>query len=631
MAEKGGLIGGVLGGEDAEAADAETTAGLDPIAAALATSAMERGQPLDSRLASYLAQQEKLVGIQTEHLHEQSEVILDNLKLKRLNERMKLLFQGVAAAIGATVLAILGGVVFEAARSYALIIEPFSVPPDLAQQGLTGQTIAHQFQDRLVQLEQRSGSARAAASFETSWGKDVKVEIPETGVSLGEMERFLRERLGHDTHITGEVFHTGPNLTLSVQAGEDDEARASGDPASLEGLIETAAEGVFARTQPYRYATWLGQTGRKSEAVAALRRLAATGSREDRLWAWAGLNNYSDSAREARWDLQQGLKIDPEFSHLWFDLAGVAQSLGDDEAALQAAATSLRFLPRDRGKRIAELTSNWEAAIERSIIAFETADFHAEIAALQAMEDLPVPHHVSYLEGLAQWLPYRRAADFAALHDLARAQALLGGAPDDLSVARAAGTSAVTIDAPHAVMAADRGDWAEAARQLEPLAATTVPGEQPEQTATEILPALAIAYAHLGRLADARTLVQKSPTDCYTCLIARAEVESVARNWPAADRWFAAADRRGPSLPRAQEASGESRLARGDLSGAAAAFNEAARRAPNWADPLKGLGDVAARRRDWRRAVHDYDKALKITPNWLDLKRAREQAASHLR
>ena len=631
MAEKGGLIGGVLGGEEAETADAEATAGLDPMAAALATSATERGQPLDPRLASYLAQQEKLVGIQTEHLHEQREVILANLKLKRLNEWIKLLFQGVAAVISVTVLAVLGVVVFEAAQSRALVIEPFSVPPDLAQQGLTGQTVARQFQDRLAQLEQRSGSARAPASFETSWGKDVKVEIPETGVSLGEMERFLRERLGHDTHIVGEVFHAGPNLTLSVQAGEADEARASGDPGSLEGLIETAAEGVFARTQPYRYATWLGETGRKSEAIAALRRLAVTGSREDRLWAWAGLNNYSDSAREARWDLQQGLRIDPEFSHLWFDVAGVSQSLGDDEAALQASATSLRFLPRDRGRRIAELTSDWEAMVERSTIAWETADFHGEIAALQAMDDLPVPQHVSYLEGMAQWRPYRRAADWAALHDLAHAQALLSGPPDDLSVARAAGTSAITIDAPYSVMAADRGDWAEAARQLEPLAATIVPGEQPEQVATEILPALAAAYAHLGRLAEARALVQKSPTDCYACLIARAEVESVARNWPAADRWFAAADRRGPSLPRAQQTWGESRLTRGDLAGAAAAFNVAARRGPNWADPLKGLGDVAARRGDWRGALDDYDKALTITPVWTDLKRARERAASHLR
>lgn len=631
MAEHGGLIGGSIGGEEAEAAEAEATANLDPVAAALATNAMERGQLLDPRLASYLAQQEKLVGIQTEHLHEQREIILTNLKLKRWHERIKLLFQLFAALVGATVLAVLGMIVWEAASSHALVIEPFSVPPDFAQQGLTGQTIARQFRDRLTKLQKLSGSARAPASYENSWGKEVKVEIPEIGVSLGEIERFLRERLGHDTHITGEVYRAGPKLTFSVRVGEDEEASASGDSSTLDSLIENVAEGVFERTEPYRNCARLAQSGSKSEAMACLRRLAETGSREDRIWAWVGLNSWADSLRESQWDLQQGLKIDPEFSHLLYDLSSTDMSLGDEEGALQSAKASLRFSARDRGRRVDETASDWEAVANLSTVAWESADFRADIATLQTLEGRASPQNLIYLSSMTQWSPYRRAVDWAALHDPARAQALLSGTPDDLSAARAQGPSPYSLALPYATMAAERNDWAEVARQIEPLAALPLRGPLPEETVIAISPGLAVAYAHLGRLADARALLQKTAADCYACMTARAVVESLARNWTEADRLFAQADRLGPSLPRAQQAWGESRLVRGDLAGAATAFSEAAKRGPNWADPVKRLGDIAARRGLWRDAMVQYDKAIKITPDWKDLQQARVQAASHLR
>ena len=43
----------------------------------------------------------------------------------------------------------------------------------------------------------------------TAFLTGLKLEIPETGVSLSELDRFLREKLGHDLHIGGEMVRAG--------------------------------------------------------------------------------------------------------------------------------------------------------------------------------------------------------------------------------------------------------------------------------------------------------------------------------------------------------------------------------------------------------------------------------------
>ena len=74
-----------------------------------------------------------------------------------------------------------------------------------------------------------------------------------------------------------------------------------------------------------------------------------------------------------------------------------------------------------------------------------------------------------------------------------------------------------------------------------------------------------------GRIVDeARQVAAATPLDCAPCLRARAEVETVARNGPGADVWYAKALSLGPRLPLTEAAWAASRLERGDPAGAAA-------------------------------------------------------------
>jgi hypothetical protein len=81
---------------------------------------------------------------------------------------------------------------WNAARSDGLIIESFSVPPDMAAKGMTGQVVASQMLDQLTAMQNVTRASRSARSYANNRSDDIKVEIPDTGMSVGEAYRFLR-------------------------------------------------------------------------------------------------------------------------------------------------------------------------------------------------------------------------------------------------------------------------------------------------------------------------------------------------------------------------------------------------------------------------------------------------------
>jgi hypothetical protein len=57
--------------------------------------------------------------------------------------------------------------------------------------------------DRLTDIQSATRVSDAPRSTSAGWGVDIKIEAPETGVSLGEVAKILKDMLGHDTHIRG--------------------------------------------------------------------------------------------------------------------------------------------------------------------------------------------------------------------------------------------------------------------------------------------------------------------------------------------------------------------------------------------------------------------------------------------
>ena len=255
--------------------------------------------------------------------------------------RLATLCVGIAAAC------LVGAAVWDAAHDDGLVIEAFSVPPDLAARGLTGEVVANQLLANLSSFQAISVSARDASSFTHNWDNDIKVEIPETGVSIGEFNRFLHEWLGHQTHITGAIYRTQSGIAVTARVGSDIAPTMTGGEAELDELLRKTAESIFRAAQPYRYAQYVFNQGRRpDEGIAAQKNLIANGSPLDRFWAWNGLVtmyaaqfDFAQSEKASR----AAIALRPDSAQSYFNLGRAERVAQHDEVALTASQTALRL------------------------------------------------------------------------------------------------------------------------------------------------------------------------------------------------------------------------------------------------------------------------------------------------
>ncbi|HEY5411171.1 MAG TPA: hypothetical protein VIJ94_10640, partial [Caulobacteraceae bacterium] len=264
--------------EEPEAATEQALDQASPAAVALALGKTRAGAKLPPETAAFLLKQTRLIDLQTEHLHEQRELVLSRLRWGRFSDRLKALLQAMTVLVGLAVVVGVGVMAWQAHQDNGLVIDAFSVPPDLARDGLTGDVVAARFLDRLQAIQAATlNSDRPAESFRNNWGSEIKVEIPETGLTFGEFEKLLREWFGHVSHVSGEVLKTPQALAFTARIGDAPPQTFAGPETGFDDLAQKAAEAVFRSSQPYRYTEYLEHQGRIDEAFQAIADLAANG------------------------------------------------------------------------------------------------------------------------------------------------------------------------------------------------------------------------------------------------------------------------------------------------------------------------------------------------------------------
>jgi tetratricopeptide (TPR) repeat protein len=559
-------------------------------------------------------------------LRRQSLLIDEQIGLAR-NERFRNRIRSVRdIAIAAMVVALLlavGTVVWSASRTTGLVIQPFSVPPELVEDGLDGRAAAALFQDELIRLEAATDSARPPASFRNDWSEGITVEVEAGGLSLTDAYRALTRWLGQETYIDGGLSRTPDGLELVVRSSDGTTVTVEGDPADSPGdLMRTAADRVYEQTQPYRYALYL--TGRsvalpagpEQEALrdrkrAILTTLLDSPSQTDRLWALIGLSGTSDttSSRSSVSILQAALEIDPEHPDALAELVPHHVNLGHAEASLGYAQRLLASLsnPRNQAK-VAEDRQQLYPIVSAAFVAELQGDW------LQALEI-----YTRLLNSdLRTASEYRddRLRVLIALHQPSALQRLIEG--DELR-ARGGGDPGNGRPRLRARAAADLDQWPQALAFLEAVEAArdpTVPMYLTPGTQISDWPRLAYARARTGDLAGAQALIAATPLDCYPCVRERARIAELAGDRAAADRWSAEARRQGPSLPFAFAERGQMLMARGDTAGAIAFYEQAIERGPRWADPQKYWGDALAAQGDEAGAIRKYRAAADRAPQW---------------
>jgi tetratricopeptide (TPR) repeat protein len=589
--------------EEAEGEDIGPT--LGSAAAALSLPKASRDRVVSAKTAAFLDEQTAVLRLQKEHLHEQRELQLSHLKWRRFSDWMKAALQLSSALVAVAIVAGVGAAIWDAAHANSVVVDAFRSPPGLSAKGLDGSVVASGLIDELSRMQVETRVTRAKRGVTDAWSGDIKVEVPETGVSIGEMTRNLHRWLGHETHVTGDLVENDAGLTLTVR-GDGVAARSFNGPASdLPKLTTEAAEYVYGEAEPYFAATYLIGHYRDAEALALVQAKYDTVKAEERpylLNSWGNALLYQDRPQEALARYQEAARLNPDYWAALSNIVTIQLALGREEDAWRSGAAMVRRSRRGRpGQKADENYFNYVDRMDWNLPG-ERAAFLADMEAHAGvgsnnhqrppdLADAAVRMH----EPVAAELYLQTSADVA--HD-PFAQAMI-----------------------HFVRgwaALDRGDGAAAARELEAFAtAYASPGRLAFQ-----VPGYACWLAQAEEMAghpDKADAALRAGGHYLDCWRFKADILDHRGDWPGAQKAYADAVALAPDLPAGWYSWGLALARHGDLAGAEAKFAAANARGPHWADPLKAWGDVLAAQHRLAEAELKYAEAVRYAPRWMAL------------
>jgi tetratricopeptide (TPR) repeat protein len=521
-------------------------------------------------------------------------------------------------ALAALALLLIGSFVWSAVTSRGVVVETFDTPPALVERGLTPQVMAGMMQDAIGLIQAANVEAAKNRSIDNAWTNDIKVQVPNAGVSIGDIDRLLRARFGNETHIGGSVVRNlDGTVALAVRATGVPPKTFTGTEASLPQLISRAADYVYGQFEPALFAQYLLRDRSPAETVAFVSEAMSRATPEQRgdlaARSATALAILGDTPRALR-KYREAISFDPYSWRAWGNYVGeVYAELGEERGVI---------VGRELVKRIAEAPTDHKPANNdlsllqnyQPLVQDWTGLLRASAASRTAAGGRNLIVNGSTLAVDAAAEAYR--------HDDRTAMRMLAIA--EPSEDRAAAALLV-----QGWSRLDKGDAVGAIGPLERFNAMWAASEDLRYNYEGQPCYLGQAYGLVGRSVEAQAVFNKIGkwTACYT---AAADVSAAINDARTADLAFARAVTLAPSMPLAYQHWGLALAKRGDFTRAEAMFRKANQTGPNWADPLKSLGDMAARRGAWGDAVSFYDRALSLAPNWLSLNDARRAATKRV-
>lgn len=573
--------------------------GPDPLGAKLALDAAAAGEARE-----YLRRQNEIAALQIENLRKQDEYETSHLRWRRFNDQMRGALQMMLVAIGLVVVFGIGAAIWNAANDNGLVVDAFEVPPDLAAKGLTGDVIANKVLSRLTQFQAETGSMRASASYANNWGDNIKVQIPNTGVSISEFNRALHEWLGHQTRISGEIYRTPDGLAILARAGNDSTPVLKGSEADIDALTDKVAQSIYRSTQPYRYSAWLEAQGRVADSTAELQKIVATGNPLERAWGYNGLAhiavNTGDIAGGSAF-VRKAIASDPSILLPHANLVGGEIALGHDEHAWAA------------GQAMMKMAAGGDSTMDGAALARNVANVQLTLAELAG-------DNSSALEFVRKLEPYDSEGAredevlvCALLHDAAcfrTASAALEPAGD-------ADTRETRVSIMQQANAALER-WTDVLKAAPAFHEAMLHGAPIFRSflALDDAPLQALALAKTGDRHGAHRLADTMPNDCLLCLRIRGQIDAAEHNWNGAAWWFARAEAAAPSLPSPDTDWGAMLLREGRYDAAIEKFEQAHAKGPRFADPLEMWGEALIRENRSDFALAKFTEAAKYAPNW---------------
>lgn len=520
-----------------------------------------------------------------------------------------------AAALLLVLGAITAAAIFlwRASREPLAIVQPFTSTPALAQRGVDGTVLASGLLDHLTDIAERTGSRRRPSSYAGGWGDNIRVEVPNTGVTLTELMSLARRWAGNETVISGELIQRGNQIVLSARISGKPARRFAGTEANLDILLRQAAEGIYEDSQPYRHAVYLMNSGRFEQAIVKYEQIHRFGEATDQKWARSFLADEAiaqNDLRRANALIAAVLSEAPWFAYAVEVRASAAAVQGHDEEAVSWLSREANALASPEW---GEMVTDRGLAVHQHLNKVNAALFHGDFGSA-----LRHAHRASELNlyNFAETAPVVKASILVGLHDPQHAQRLLGRVPALRSL-----DAFGYLDRPFLLedAFAEQRQWGPYTQALQRLDAALAQANLGLFRTTQVWPRLALAHALAARPAEAISLIRRTPNDCYRCMVARGQIASTLRKPKIAELWFRRAAAAAPSLPQAHLEWGRHHLAQSQFDKAIDQFREAHRRGPGWADPLRYWGDALLKSGRASEASERYKLAALKAPRWAAL------------
>jgi tetratricopeptide (TPR) repeat protein len=611
-----------LGGEEPEA-EADLAA-VAPASVALALDQAQRDPQATAETIAFLKSQRRLSDIQAEHLHEQRALLLQHLRVRRWRERLQLALQVFVAAAGTALALLLILVLADAFASRQVVVEAFDAPPTLAARGLNGKVVAAAVLDKLKVMQAATRTVTKGLNASAAWASDIHVEVPETGISIGEILRLLRQRFGHDLHIGGDVVQTPDGgLALTIR-GDGVPARTfTGGAGDLELLASQAAEYAYSAGQPQRYVSYLIYAGRPADAAAAiplaLGQVSSDVERARLYKSWATALSMTGQEDLALVRFRQSMALAAPRSDVWWlAWANMINQLSELPGREEIAWREAHAFVKEREDAIARGRDAPELRLA-AIAATVAWDYPLNLLGVLADARYYGGRGTSISTTAPPSSAYAIADAYRLLHDYVAAARAMTAADPTTAGAR---SQQWLLDASAAL---DRGDPGAAVAPLRAYwdaAEAQSPSLSVDDYACLYIEALGLS----GRPAEAFAVASKIGPYAR-CFAALGDAYATAGDLANARRTWDAGLRLAPDLPIIYLRRGIWEAAHGDPIGAAADFSTATLKAPHFADPYKAWADLLAGQGRWREALAKYDEALKYAPAWTQLHAARAAAA----
>jgi tetratricopeptide (TPR) repeat protein len=562
-----------------------------------------------------LGKQGVLLDLQIEDAREQHDLHVSHLRFRRFGDYTKAAMEATVALFIALIVLGLGAMIWQAHEAGGLVAEPLKTPPDFAAKGLDGTVLSQELLDRLNAMVTTADaySLKKPDSIAGSWGSDIKVQIPDTGISIDELSRLLRGWLGHETRVSGEITRSVDGIALTVRAGAGASRTFRGRESDLDALIDKAANALLRETQPFVYLNLLTRRGDLTGSIAVARELTAAGSNPDRSYgysSWASDLALEGKFRQSIAPYARSIALAPDDPMGPFFATNADAGLDHGEAFVtHAASAALLFatvsLADYRPETVSDLIASAHSMVDQSEGDFADAVRNDRIAEQYNFSDYDVQGGVV------------TASDLARDHDVEAARAVLADHPQYSDGQAVIWIVDVEAELPFTFVDADVDDWKGVAASLSSAdRMALLAGTVNDPRHTLVWPWLAYALAKTGDITKAEALVRMTPLDCTRCLEFRGRVAELAGDYSGAARWFARAAADAPSEPFATTDWGAMLLHRGDFEGAIAKFEIANKKGPHFADPLEMWGEALINQNRSDLAPLKFAEASKYAPNW---------------